>query len=160
MLMPEAAILLAPPVNGMPLVVGATLPVGAAVPTGVDGRVLLAKVGRPTVPTDDGTGAPDGTTGAGTTGAELTGAADGASLALSTGAALVGASAAEETATAVLETSGAVAGELATGAAAGELTIGAAVGAALDTGLVKVHGQSLIVRVVAWRGACQSCSSL
>lgn len=104
MLMPEAAILLAPPVNGVLLVVGALLPVGAAVPTGAEGAVLLAKVGRPIVPTNGGTGAPEGTTGAGTAGAELTGAADGTSLALSTGAALVGASAGEETATAVLET--------------------------------------------------------
>lgn len=143
MLRPDAAILSAAPVKGVALLAGETpvgaTPDGAAVPTGGDGMVLLTKIGSPTEAVD-AIGAAEGAIGEGTTGAELIAAADGDGVTLTAGAALVAASAGEETG-AGLET---------TGAAAGELDTGAAAGVELVTGLVRVQGQFVIVKVVAW----------
>lgn len=147
MLRPDAAILSAAPVKGVALLAGET-PVGAAVPTGAAWRVLLTKSGG-AAEAADAIGAPDGAIGADPTGAALIGAADGAGVTLT---ALVAASTGEETGAAELETTEAAAGELAIGTPAGELTIGAADGAGVElvTGLVKVQGQLVIVKVVAW----------
>lgn len=140
MLTPEAAILLAAPVKGVVLLTGAALPVGAAVPTGATGTVLLTKVGGGTMTAD--------ALGAGATETELTATTDGAGV---TVAMLVA------TSTGVEETTGATTGvELTgtaevetTGATTGVLTTGAAAGVELVTGLVKVQGQLVIVKVVA-----------
>lgn len=141
MLRPEAAILFAAPTKGFCDGTGATEPVGAAVPTGAAGAVLLTKVGGGTTML----GAPEGA-GAVPTGAEGIGAADGTAVTLTAGALLGTSTGAEEGTTTGADETGA-------GMTGVTLTAGAEVAGITGTdatGLVTVHGQSVIVRVVAW----------
>lgn len=119
----------------------------AAVPTGATtAAVLLAKMGATT--------AVEATTGAATVATEVTtGAAleetttTAAALEVTTGAAL------ETTTGAALETTGAALDEMTTTEAALEETTGTLVtGTKLETGLVRVQGQLVIVKRVAWEG--------